>query len=296
MNAVEREQEAYQAYAETYALQHPPPDKPDAAKDKRLVTSALVVMMVASMIVSASRTIVEFGGGAVGVAAFTMLEVGVVLMTYVRTELSLTSKDIAVSPLKRIHKLLGFGVGLALIVLLGGNLDAVLTGHGSEAAWFGTAVTILIAVSAPLLAFISGDVLALMTAQRVHAQRRLDAEYNAAMSEWRDGLNDSWKRSKGAFVRKYGQGVSRVSHASNALDMSNRRVDETIDNSRQRVDTSRTVDASSVIEEYYDANPDKLGAPVRRVAELIYDEMGVTVGASTVGKVAKRLRESAQDE
>lgn len=219
---VEQYTAAYAAHRATYILRNPQPEKtpydeiaqpPVLEESKRgdlLIIVALTVMVLASVIVSGSRTIDEFGGGLVGLAAFSMLEVGIVAYAYIRTK-----KHYDESRHQSVKRLTNAGMYLALAVTLSANLHATLKHNGVVMApWLDTAILVLIAVSAPSLALISGDVLGMEAVAGSHRQRKAqeahqakveawnaarrahEESYQARVTEWQDGLNQSWNAQK----------------------------------------------------------------------------------------------------
>jgi len=85
------------------------------------------------------------------------------------------------------------------------NGFAVLVGEASI-AWklFDFGVSVLFALSAPIVAFISSEVMAITLAYRNNAQSRLDAEYAKQVEAWRASANEAWshqKRNWGGSVR-----------------------------------------------------------------------------------------------
>lgn len=186
-----RYEAAYAAFQRAYELKQPPPTRTTAVRPDYVVLIALLALVVASVVVSGSRTITEFGGGIVGLMAFVMLEAGIVGYSFIRTKSHFTEERAA-----SVRRLTTAGMLIALAVAVAANLHATLAANGvALAEWLNTAILIAVSVSAPVLAFISGDVLGMEAV--AYERRKADAEavYAAAMGEWRSGLNASWQAS-----------------------------------------------------------------------------------------------------
>ena len=181
---------AYRAFAATYELRTPRPEKPKRRWDNAGVLLALAVMLLAQVIVSGSRTIKEFGE--VGGAAFVMLEVGMVTFAFIRT-----SRDYDESRHVTVLRWVGAGLLISFMVLLSGNIDATLKSKSIHLPdWVNVAIQLAIAVSAPVLAFITGDVLGMYVAMQSYKQRKAQEKYEEDYKEWGVGLANSWKSQK----------------------------------------------------------------------------------------------------
>jgi hypothetical protein len=187
--------DAYDAHVSMYSKRNPPPEPPKKLTwrditGELLIIVMLAVMVVASVIVSGSRTIPEFGGGLVGIAAFTMLEGGIIAYAYIRTK-----RHFDIERRNQVFKFLGAGLIFAFGVSVAANVHAVLKAQGIV---FGSAVdlaiAIAVAISAPTLALISGDLLGMETVAAASMKKRRQDEYEKRVKEWRDDLNEEWKR------------------------------------------------------------------------------------------------------
>lgn len=183
---------AYDSFRRTYEKEYPMPLKPRVEQDSWFVLIALVMMVVASVVVSGSRTIEEFGGGAVGIAAFAMLEIGIVTYAFFRTKTNIDRERI-----DGVRRKAGRGLTLAFIVAVAANIHAVLKSRGIEITQdINTIINILVAISAPTLAFISGDVMALELLRNRQKQNEADEKHAANMIVWNDGLTEKWKQQR----------------------------------------------------------------------------------------------------
>lgn len=189
-----RHNAAMAAFKTMHEARHPLPKKEEISRDvvSLIIIVALAIVMVAAVIVSSSRTIDEFGGGAIGATAFVMVEGGIMAYAFFRAR-----RNASKTRLQNTIKWATAGLILTFIVGLGANTDASLRHQGvTLPTWVNTAIHLLVAISAPTLAFISSDVLAIeLMATDI---RRRDAEDNhkAALENWWDDFNKSWSANQ----------------------------------------------------------------------------------------------------
>jgi len=304
-----RHNAAYAAFRTIYEAKSPAPTMPTVERDSIFVPIALVVMIVASVIVSGSRTIIEFGGGLVGVSAFVMLEGAIVAYAFFHTR-----TDFQESRINDVRKLAKIGLVLAFAVAVAANIHAVLKERGVDVdGRVNTVILIAVAISAPALAFISGDIMALETLRNSHKTRRVKEAHQKALTEWMDGLNTAWTREKSRWGVKIE--VSRadsptmdspqLSSAVRPADMDtdtdgrnystgqgyNKRTDARtadMDTDGRNYSTgqgyNKRTDARTAIWAHLEQNPPDAELKVRELAEKI------GVGKSTVAEVLKEYR------
>lgn len=189
----EKHNAAYDNFRKVYEKEHPMPMRGKLSRDDWYVSFALIIMIIASVIVSGSRTVEEFGGGAIGIAAFVMLEGAIITYAFFRTR-----TDFDETRIKDVRKLAQRGLFLAFVVAVGANINAVLKAHGiSTSDHVATAINILVAISAPTLAFISGDVMALESMKSISRQRKMDATFEQDIVIWKEGLDKTWIAQRG---------------------------------------------------------------------------------------------------
>lgn len=190
---------AFSAYRKTYELRTPAPTRQAATGSSIWLYLALAATVIASVAVSGSRTIPEFGGDAIGVAAFIMLEVGMILYAYLRTRTDY-DRTTHESLKKRTNQALRWTFVIACMANVHHIAqfkieDLIIFGlHVGEVVSF--VIDISIGLSAPTLAFISGDILGQQSAMRAGRQKQLDTEFDSAMNKWLEGLNTSWNSQK----------------------------------------------------------------------------------------------------
>jgi hypothetical protein len=194
---------AYAKFVEIYTDKHPQPALASADWSDWIIASGVSVIVIASVVVSGSRTIAEFGGGFVGIMAFLMLECAVVAFAFLHTKNNIN--DARVSDVSKLTKR---GMWLALIVAVVANIHATLRVNGViSIEWINVVILLMVAVSAPLLAYISGDIAGLEYMRAINRHKRVDEQNRAAMDEWRAGLNRAW----GTQQSRWGVGIERLS-------------------------------------------------------------------------------------
>lgn len=189
---VERYEAAYAAFNRTYEIRTPPPQRVKVQRENTLVLLALTAMVIASVIVSGSRTIVAFGGGVIGVAGFVMIECTIIAYAFIGTR---TDYDAAKhsSVKRRVRQ----GMWLAFVVGVSSNIYAELKSNGVELpSQVDIGILLVLAISAPVLAFISGDVLGMYAVKNEQRQRKADEEYTAALLIWNEARKASWDAQK----------------------------------------------------------------------------------------------------
>lgn len=315
----QRLQTAYTAYRAVYTTMTPPPqplpvpDKPDYQADNVFIRGILAVILTGSMIVSGSHTIPTFAGGTeflhlvVGVAAFCMLEAAIVAFAYIRTQRHFQTSRTEPENLKDY---VNGGLFIAFLVAVLGNIDYTLRSKGFYIAeLFQVGILLGMAVSAPVLAFITGDVLAMYQVQDRGKQRRhveayeqkvreADEMNRAAQREWEEGLAKAWDANKARWGGTTNVRVERPSdpaldgrnfaalprklstsvHLSNGQDTDGQ-VDSPYGHSFER-----KANASELVAAWLTQHPEDITANVRDLAARL------NVGKSTVSKIQSQFK------
>lgn len=199
IQVAEKHTQALDAGRMIFEKQYPAPARRIIQVDNRVQIGTLLLVVVAAIIVSASHTVPVFmkGTGAVtGIAAFVMLEFGLVSLTYQRTR----EKTIRDGANESSFKWITYAIGLTLFILLVGNVYYTASHYGFTHPIADVFVVICVGVSAPALAFVSGEALALESVKAVLLQRELDAEYAAAMLNYNDAFVQWWNARKSKWV------------------------------------------------------------------------------------------------
>lgn len=185
-----RTKAAYAAFSEVHEAKNPRPVPPAAQRDyvSIFIIGGMILSTVAGVIVSGSRTIPEFGGGFIGSMAFMMIEGGIVSYAFFRAR-----RNKSESRVEDTRKRAAYGLVLGFIVAIGANVDNEFRSHGINVPdGVSTIINLLVALSAPTLAFISSDVIAIELMAGDSRKRQTDKEYQMACAAWQEGLNKAW--------------------------------------------------------------------------------------------------------
>jgi hypothetical protein len=201
---------AYLGFARVYEVQHP---RPVMQAQNTGVFGAkhvgLLLALIGSIIVSASHTIPVFLGVqtitdvtlgaelAIALAAFVMIEIGIVTFAYSATESAVNRDEV-----HRVRMFTNAGKWFVASVMFVANVYYVLQINvipdDAGGAWSAIRVVIYLAVgaSAPVVAFITGDILAIDVLKHRSRQTRAQEQYDAQLATWIEALNEQWKRDR----------------------------------------------------------------------------------------------------
>jgi len=296
---------AYAAFVSMFEARTPRPQPPALPRwNISFVVVALVIMTFASVIVSGTRTVAEFGGDVIGWAAFIMLEGAIIAYAFFRTRLNLDEQRV-----EGVRKKAERGLALAFAITLLANIHTVLQNAGIELpSLFGldtqSAVNIIVslavAISAPSLAFISGDILALETLRNRQQRKRVEDEYQAALNQWAAALNEQWSREKarwGVSVRVEAERpqFTEPVHSVHSLNSVNERNERTPPLNSANGYTKQ-MDAKSVIRQFFVNNPDTLNDRLDDLVGRIERETGVRVGRTSIHNVRKEMPNGGNEQ
>ena len=257
------------AFKSMYETRYPSPQPVIMQRESVFVPVALCIMIIASVLVSGSRTVIEFGGGIVGVSAFVMLEGAIVTYAFFRTRLNFDD-----SRMESVRKLANRGLGLSFTVAVAANVHSVIRGAGIQTPPAITIIIlILVAISAPTLAFISGDIMALELMRNSYKARKLEAEYITKLAEWNEGLNSSWNREKS-------KDMYRVDVEAVQIETVNS-VNSSLLQANTRFTPSRKLQQAL---DYFDIHPEDLSTESRKLQETI------GVSHTTINKAQRMKR------
>jgi len=273
-----RHDAAYRTFCTIYEREKPPPVMVPPDRESVFIPIAVVVMVIASVIVSGSRTVLEFGGGFIGLSAFIMVECTIVAFAFFRTRTGFTDKRV-----DDVRKLATFGLILAFIVAVGANIHAVLKAEGVFITdTINTLILALVGFSAPTLAFISGDIMAVETLRNTYRARKAKADYEAALSDWRTEMNRAWAKGQ----TKYGIRVERLSDETDKLPAPSA---VSVYSDRQQTDSrqtgygySRQASGTQTVVNWLTEHPEDAGLPLRALGERI----GVNKDTASKGRRA----------
>lgn len=267
-----RHNAAMAAFKTMHEARHPLPVKEEISRDivSLIIIVALAIVMIAAVVVSSSRTIDEFGGGAIGVTAFVMVEGGIMAYAFFRAR-----RNASKTRLQNTIKWATAGLILTFIVGLGANTDASLKHQGIELpSWVNTVIHLLVAVSAPTLAFISSDVLAIELMATDIRRREADMNHKAALDAWWVDFNKAWSSNQKNWGVKVEVEQPRQLRAGNTVKSSN-----LLENTR--FTPSRKLQQAL---DWLQANPDQLNEESRKLA------VKIGVSHTTVNKAQRMLR------
>lgn len=270
---VVRTQAAYAGFSTIYESKNPRPTKAIIRRDfvSMMIVVALSIVMLASIIVSGSRTISEFGGGFIGTVAFIMIECGIAVYALFRARRNANPKR-----LQNTVKWATVGLILTFLIAVAANIDATLKTHGIHIDETVLAViNLAVAVSAPALAFISSDVLAIELMATDIQRREALRVYDEKCAEWLDGLNRSYNaQPKTSIFRVDVQRIPmEIPMESNGMLPS-----------KSTVGHTKKPDATERVMEYLAENPAAIQNNPLEVAAIL------GVGKSTVYNVFKSVK------
>lgn len=270
---------AYTVFRQTYELENPRPDIVTITRDivSLIIVLALTIVSIASIVVSGSRTIEEFGGSFIGAIAFVMIEGGIMAYGFF-----IARRNASKERLRNTVKWAMAGLVLTVIVGLGANADAVLRGHGIVLPSAVTiAINLLVALSAPTLAFISSDVLAIELMATEIRRREAANEHEKKTRKWQKDLNVAWgkqQRSWGAKIEISKPDGQRTDIVRQLSAPDGQRTDS------GRTEVPRRTDPRTKVYEHLASFPEDLGLTARELAAKL------EVGKTTVSEVVKDLK------
>ncbi len=276
----QRHNAAYSAFCSIYEAKNPPPKKPKVTRDlvSLLIMAGMILVMVASIVVSSSRTIEEFGGNTIGKAAFLMVEGGIMAYAFFRAR-----RNTKTSKFEDARQLATAGLGLAFFVGIGANIDTSLKNHGillPEAVK--VIINLLVGFSAPVMAFISSDVLALEVMAGEAKRRQAETEYEALKTAWMEKRNSSWASQQKNWGVRVEISVPELSNGnSNGIPLEENRPALPV---ASTLGHSKAPDASKKVREYFQEHPEALELNPVEVAALL------EVGKSTVYAIRKEYQ------
>lgn len=296
LDGIERQalvaEKGYQVFSRMYAQTNPKPDPKPYISRIGMIRIALIVIMSASSIVSASHTIPTFSNSGekdisqiniivllVGIAAFFMSEVALATFAYVGVMRHYRETEQEPASLKTLVKA---GVIVPLVVMAAANINHEFSINGVILPQVLTSGIILaISLSAPFMGYISGEVFAMFEViDRVDEGKQI-ASQNEQQERWEEKCRQAWGRSKGDYggrIRVEPMPVRALSAVSAA--------DRTGQDSGHGYGTGYTKqsNAREIIREHLRSNPDDMSMKVRDLADKIGQSK------TTVGEVMKEMR------
>lgn len=268
-----RTQAAYAGFSTIYESKNPRPTKATIRRDfvSLMIVVALAIVMLASIIVSGSRKISEFGGEGIGTVAFIMIECGIAVYALFRARRNANPKR-----LQSTVKWATVGLVLTFLIAVAANIDATLKTHGIHIdSSILAIINLAVAISAPALAFISSDVLAIELMATDIQRREAQRNYDEQCAVWLDGLNRSWNSNQSKWGVKVDIPQQQQIQAENTVNSSNLQ-------ENTRFVPSRKLQQAL---DYFDTHPEDLSTESR----ILQDVIGVS--HTTINK-AQRMKRS----
>jgi hypothetical protein len=291
---IEIAEAGYQGFRRMYAQTNAKP-KPKAFQSRLgILRTALMVIMVAGSIVSASHTIPTFMGDAVtifslivGLAAFFMSEVALAAFAYVGVMRHYRATQKEPESLK---VLVGAGVIVPFVVMAAANINHEFSLNGQALPPFiQTAIILAISLSAPFMSYISGEVFAMFEVIDRVDQEKHDKDYAAQDAAWEEKCRAAWGREKVNYGGKIK--IEPVPVAALTLSAPMSAVSATDGHGQERTDNhgygtgyTKKMDARDTIRTHLQENPSDLSMTVRELA----DKLGRS--KTTVAEVMKEMR------
>lgn len=266
---------AYAGFSSIYESKNPRPTKATIRRDlvSLMIVIALSIVMLASIIVSGSRTIAEFGGAGIGTVAFVMIECGIAVYALFRARRNANPKR-----LQNTVKWATVGLILTFMIGVAANIDATLKAHHITINEnIISLINLAVAVSAPALAFISSDVLAIELMATDIQRREANRQYDEACHEWAEGLNRSWSSQQ----KQWGVKIE-IQPASNGIPMESNGMLP----AKSTLGHTKKPDAAKRVMDYLVENPDAINGNPLEIASLL------EVGKSTVYNVFKEVKDA----
>lgn len=296
----QRAERAFASFSKVYALEHPTPHQPGRWIGLPWLVAPFGLIALAGIALSALRTAPVFAAIAeplVGqslaaveaVLAVIVVEVSIVIMRYV---IVLQNEQDGKLDAAVLQRWMMRGFGLAFTVAILANVYASISHIAFLAAVRPIAdlvIAVAVGISAPILAFVSGDVLGSIVVRAGRVRQKAWAEYRAALDDWEITRERRWNARKADYgLRISVEGltagtsepvVSRPSHGT----FHGTGQDETA--RKTGYGFQRTADGETQVIDYLTAHPEQVNLTVRELEGLI------GVSKSTVSRARRKWLE-----
>jgi len=294
------EQRAYSHYKRQYAREIPPPSKPSRFTGIPWSAIPFAVIALAGSLLSALRTFPVFSEIArltvgpeiafvEGFLAMLAIDMAVVAFRFILVMLRYRGKETEAE----ITRWVRFGFWFAFTTQLVAQVYAVreiATVLNSASQAFELAIALAAALSGMILAFVTGEILAVLFLRSQGERKAAKTEYDMATADWRGSLKKSWDRNKSKFgveppIELTQNRLTLTNDASvSALTNTDTGTDNTANGGR-RVLTRRKPPSPTerTVIRYLRENPDDKTLTVRELA----DKIGVNRDA--VSKAKRRV-------
>jgi hypothetical protein len=205
------QQTAYDVWSSAYEAQFPRPPKPPPFAGRPWLMIPFGLIAVSAIILSALRTAPIFqkiaeplvGASLSGLEAALALVVIEVSLVITRYMMVLHANETHTLDVQRLNVWMMRGFWLAFFVAVGANIYASVAHVILEIPSLAPALPVIdlamatvVGVSAPILAFISGDILAMLWITSEKRRADLLASWEESVSDWNNRRDRRWERDK----------------------------------------------------------------------------------------------------
>jgi hypothetical protein len=218
----------------------------------------------------------------VGAASFVMIEIMAIVFAYNAIETDTANQDM----IKRVNHNMKLGKWFIVSIMVIFNIYYVLSSNGIALHdWIRIVIFLFIGTSAPVVAFLTGEIWAIDKIKHDVRLRKQNEIYNEAYQEWEIGLVNSWNSQKKKWGGQVNISVSEPVQSDGQMDGQRLMLSNRTDNGRTNGHGYDYVsNASDKVRAYFMENPEHKGWKVRDLAEVI------GVGKSTVSSVRKEMQ------
>ena len=261
-----RLQAAYEAFAHFYTSMNPPPMNHIVEEAKVTIkTLAMILGLIGSVIVSASHTVPvlvgvdslsEIGFGyefLLATASFVMVELMAITFAYQSTE-----AEVAKGSPDKVNQRVSVGKWFVVVIMVLFNLYYILnTNNVPLPDFMRIGIFVFIGTSAPVIAFLCGDIWAVDSLKRRSRKNRDTKAYDEAMNDWRDKMNKQWGRVKGQW------------NGEVTVRAPDRQTDRQLPVSAMSTDNRQTTDSIQLVLSHLADNPEDYTLTLRRLGEIV---------------------------
>ena len=207
-----REEQAYAMFVKQYQRRYPRPAKPSAIKGFPRLAWVFLLIAVAGSLLAAERTVSVFTEIArltagsvyvaygVGAVAFIVVDVGAISFRYARIYLTYRYADTPPAITDWVSRGAAFALATQLAAQLYGVRGIVSWLPAQVEDVLQLTIALAAALSGMVLAFVTGEILAVLSLQAQHDNRGIMRQYDADMTAWRDGLTVAWNAKRTQYV------------------------------------------------------------------------------------------------
>lgn len=313
-----RHEQAYLSFTQVYELENPKPKAPAIHAGLPWLMLPFLVIAVSGIALSALRTAPIFASIARPIVgeqmanweaalAVIVIEFTMVVLRYVMVIQSVQDgKELHLARWMQAGFWLAFGVAVvANIYSSVVHLEALK----NITAVMDVVVALIVGVSAPVLAFISGDVLASLYARAEIVRKRMSGEHRELLAVWSDTKERRWsarQSSYGVKIHVDSLSATRLSahtDSGQTPDIQTRQSVPVLSDqtpNRQTIPAAsgynRTPDGQRRVLDHLAANRADAALSSRVLAKKIEEQTGVSIGHDTVAKALKSWRTTSHTD